>query len=384
MVLTVVSLFTGAMGLDLGFEQEGFEVRVCVEKDQQALETIKANRPLIPCIPHDIHKVKTEEILAKARLGVGEATVLTGAPPCEPFSTAGKRNGPQDGRAEAIFEFIRIVREARPQYFVFEEVPGLLSAAKRHISFYERIDMNADDLAPDERLGSFFAEVMAAFQETGYVLSCDLETAKLSVLNAADFGIAQKRKRFILVGVRDGPPVGPPSPTCTEWLTLEGALSSIHDPVPEYKEFPQSWGQYLPLVPPGGCWRDLPEELHRVVLGGAYDDPDNPRTKGKKGGRTGYMRRLSWRAPAPTLTDSPTAKSSCLCHPDGTRPLSVKEYAALQGFPPEMIFCGSTSTKYRLIGQATPTSMARAIARVILCHHRINTDKEKGTLTSKT
>jgi DNA (cytosine-5)-methyltransferase 1 len=366
------------MGLDLGFEREGFQVRACVEKDRHAAETIKANGYAACLIPHDIHEVTTKELLAKAGLGIGETIVLTGAPPCEPFSTAGKRNGDQDRRADAIFEFVRVIKEARPQYFVFEEVPGLLSAANRHISFYERVVLNPDGLDPDERLGSFFPKVMAAFQETGYFLSCDLKTAKSSVLNAADFGTPQKRKRFILIGARVGGSVPWPVPThCApdlvealsaprgHWLNLRQGLEGLQDCTPECLQFPVTWSHYLESVPAGGCWRDLPTHLQREALGGAYDFPDNCATKGLKGGRTGFLRRLSWDRPSPTLVDRPNTRAGCLCHPDEVRTLSVREYARLQGFPDEWNFQGPLSARYRLIGQATPVPLAQAVAKVI-------------------
>ena len=372
---TLISVFTGAMGLDLGFELEGFQTRVAVESDRAAVNTIKTNQPHIPVItrgggrlggrPAPIEEVSTEELLVAAGLGVGETTVLIGAPPCEPYSTVGRRNGKADHRANGILEFIRVINEAKPEFFVLEEVDSFLSAAIRHISFYDRIRKAKDGLAPEERLGSFFDEVMADFDDTGYSLSFDSHDPKGSVLNAAHFGVAQSRKRFILIGSRDGPSVKLPSPTTTLPKTLGQVLDEVRDPSPEYKDFPQSWGQYLPLVPQGGCWRALPSDIQRVVLGGAYDDPGNPHTKGKKGGRTGFMRRLTRDAPSPTLVDSPTTKAACLCHPDENRPLSVREYAALQGFPPSWIFRGSTSAKYRLIGQATPVPLAQAIAHSV-------------------
>ena len=372
---TSISLFTGAMGLDLGFELEGFETRVVVESDSFAIKTIKANRPSTPVItqkngkgkdrPASLENVSTEEILVEAGLGVEEATVLIGAPPCEPYSTAGRRNGKADHRADGILQFIRVINQARPRFFVLEEVDSFLSAAIRHIPFYDRIVKAKDDLAPEERLGSFFDEVMTAFINTGYKLSFDPSNPKGSVLNAADFGVAQNRKRFILIGSREGPAVGLPPKETEERKTLGQVLDEVGDSSPEYKPFSKSWGKYLPKVPPGGCWRNLPKDIQREVLGGAFDDPDNPRTRGKKGGRTGFMRRLSRNKPSPTLVDSPTTKAACLCHPDEDRPLSVREYAALQGFPPDWIFQGSTTTKYRLIGQATPVPLAQAIARAI-------------------
>ena len=372
---TTISLFSGAMGLDLGFELEGFETRVVVESDSFAVKTIKANRPSIPIVsrkygnrkerPASIEDVSTEEILVEAGLGVGEATVLLGAPPCEPYSTAGRRNGKADHRSDGIFQFIRVIKEAQPLFFVLEEVASFLSAAIRHIPFYDRVVTPEVDLAPEERLGSFFDEVMIEFLKTGYSLSFDFKNPKGSVLNAADFGVAQNRKRFILTGSREGFSVPLPAKDTNLPKTLGEVLDEVSDSSPEYKPFSNSWGKYLPKVPPGGCWRDLPEDIQREVLGGAFDDPNNPRTKGKKGGRTGFMRRLHRDRPAPTLVDSPTTKAACLCHPDEDRPLSIREYAALQGFPADWIFEGSVVPRYRLIGQATPVPLAQAIAREI-------------------
>ncbi len=369
---SVISLFTGGMGLDLGFDLEGFKVVVAVEKDPAAVATIRANRPGVK-IPLDgnrpisIEGITTGELLDKAELQEGEAMAVIGAPPCEPYSTAGRRNGKADHRADAVMQFIRVIKEARPRYFVMEEVESFLSAARRHIPFYDRIRIAKKEIDDDLRLGSFFEDVMKEFKQTGYILSYEEDNPKASVLNAADFGVPQKRKRFILIGSRDGPAVALPSPTYarSQWVTLGEALDDLSDPDPEYKDFPKAWGQYLHRVPEGGCWRDLPEDMQRLILGGAYDDPANERTKGKKGGRTGFMRRLSRAAPSPTLVDSPTTKASCLCHPTEDRPLSIREYARIQGFRDDWEFRGSVAAKYRLIGQATPVQLARAVARAV-------------------
>ncbi len=382
MELTAISLFTGAMGLDLGFEQEGFEIKVAVEKDRTAVETIKANRPNIPVIQQDIKNVPTEEILLEAGLSVGEATVVIGAPPCEPFSTAGRRNGFSDDRSNAVDEFIRVISEARPRFFVMEEVAGFVHSSKKHISFYERVKKKEEDLEEEEKLGSAFQEIMEHFQGLGYALSYNPDSPKSSILNAADYGVHQKRKRFILIGSRDGGSVGLPSPGYVSqesaevkqgskkaWRTLADAIGDgFEDPIPEHRQFSRVWAHFLEYVPAGGCWRNLPPEMHKEALGGAYDDPDNVETKGLKGGRTGFLRKLAWDRPAPTLVDSPTSKSTCLCHPNKMRPLTVGEYLALQGFPLYWKVVGKTTAKYRLIGQATPVALAGAVAKAILVH----------------
>ncbi len=380
---TAISLFTGGMGLDLGFEREGFQTRVAVESDSAALDTIRANRPCLQVLmgsngqskrPARIENVSTEELLTAAGLAVGEATVLIGAPPCEPYTTVGSRNGKADHRADGVEQFIRVINEVQPQFFVLEEVPSFLSAAVRHISFYDRIATPQADLPSDVRLGSFFDEVMDRFRATGYALSFNDANPRESVLNAAQFGAAQNRKRFILIGSREEPAVSLPSPTCTVPKTLGEVLDEIDDPHPEHQSFPRKWGPYMQFVPEGGCWRDLSEDMQRQVMGSAIDDPSDDRTRGKKGGRTGFLRRLSRDKPAPTLVDSPTTKAACLCHPNGERPLSIKEYAALQGFPPDWKFEGSLTARYRLIGQATPVPLAQAVAKAV--RQRIETDSE--------
>ena len=388
--LTIVSLFTGAMGLDLGFEKHGFEVRVALDNDAAVGATIRANHRTIPVVTRNLSDVTTPTLLESAGLKVGEVTVVTGAPPCEPFTTAGARNGFRDHRANAIHEFIRVVGESRPQYFVFEEVPGFLRAAKRHISFYERAKMKDHEIDADARLGSAFEEVMQVFQSLGYRLSFNANNPKSSLLNSADYGAPQKRIRFVLIGALHGPPITLPRPTHAApestavsagerlpWATLRDALAGLDSNCDEWVSFPEKWGQYLHRVPPGGCWRDLPTELHPVVLGGAHDDGTDPNTAGMKGGRTGFLRRLSWDRPSPTLVDRPTNKANCLCHPDETRPLSVKEYARIQGFDDHWKFSGSLSQRYQLIGQATPIHLSAAVAARIL-EHRMGNAPENG------
>ena len=159
-----------------------------MENERFAIETIGVNRPSLPVVGRDIASVPTAEIMEAAGLAVGDLDVLIGAPPCEPFSTAGRRNGFLDSRALAVYEFIRVVNEAKPQFFVVEEVPGFTRAAKRHISFYERMKTRPQDLDPDLRPGSAFDEIMAEFEDTGYNLNP-------GILNARRLWYASEEKK---------------------------------------------------------------------------------------------------------------------------------------------------------------------------------------------
>lgn len=365
-ILKAVSLFSGAGGLDLGLELAGIRLALAVDVDRWALETVARNWRRVfgrdvPVVRARVEDLTWQDIARAAGLRPGDDVVLAGAPPCEPFSTAGRRMGLADRRGRGMLEFARLVSEGRPRFFVLEQVPGVLSAAKAHMPYYDRVRMPPRDVPPECRPGSLFPELWSQLQATGYRLW-------RHVLNAADYGVPQVRRRLIVVGSRDWEEIDfPPPPTHSDrpldglppWRTLQEALAGLCDPCPEYLPLPRSWGHLMSLVPPGGCWRDLPEHLWQDALGGAFGGPE-------KGGRRGFLRRLSWDRPAPTLTDRPNHRSGTLCHPEEDRPLSVREYARIQGFPDDWEFCGGLATRYRLIGQATPVGLARAVGEAIV------------------
>lgn len=361
---TVISLFTCGMGLDIGFQRAGFETVYCNDITPFACNTIRRNRPGIHCDEGDITGISTRMILAGSGLEKGAADVLIGGPPCQSFSTAGKRRGFKDKRGAALLEYIRVIREARPRIFVFENVPGLLSAAKTHVPFYERA--GGRRITKSSSYGSLFAEILRNFSTLG---GYDFE---FSILNSADYGVAQKRRRLVMVGTRTGDAkslmasiigsarysmggAGGKKP----WRTLRDALRGMDDRNVEFLHFPK-WGRYLRYVPPGGCWVDIPKRHVRAAMMGAADSND-PKKRGRQGGRTGFYRRLAWNRPSPTLVTSPVMKGSCLCHPREDRPLSVAEYARLQGFPDGWKFMGTTAQKYRMIGEAVPVELGRQI-----------------------
>lgn len=355
--MKVVSLFSGAMGLDLGLEAAGHEVVVAVETDKTAVATIRLNRPDLPVIARPIEEVKTSEILAAAGLKAGDEFIVVGGPCCQAFSTVGKRESLGDPRGNLFLEFVRVVRQARPTFFLMENVRGLLSAAERHRPLKLR-GPGHPPLEEDELLGSAFAKVVTEFRKLGYYTVFD-------VLNAADYGTPQKRERFIALGSRDGHPVAMPlrsnneegSDGLSSWVTLRQTLNSAPatEP-PQFEKLNAIQQRFLPMIPAGGDWRSLPEELKREAMGKALDS---------WGGRTGFLRRLAWDRPAPSLVTTPTARATLLGHPVENRPLSTFEYARIQEFPLGWKFVGPVSAIYRQIGNAVPVGLGRALGQAL-------------------
>ena len=259
---SVISLFTCGMGMDLGFEKAGFQTRYTNDIAKFACETIRRNKPFVPCDKGDITKIQTTEILEKAGLTRGEVDVIIGGPPCQSFSTAGMRRGFDDKRGIALVEFIRVVSDAKPKFFVFENVSGLKSVAKKHVPFYDRIEKDKKTLSKDQKLGSLFDEILDEFKKIpGYEI-------EWKILNAADYGVPQKRKRLILIGsstvnpklifqeIESNAKWADPRIAKKEnkkpWKTLRDALAGLEDHEKECTKFPK-WGKYLTHVPPGGC-----------------------------------------------------------------------------------------------------------------------------------
>jgi DNA (cytosine-5)-methyltransferase 1 len=354
-----ISLFSGAFGLDLGLESVGIKTMVAVEKNPIAVKTIKLNKGQdFPAIDKPIEEVSTSEILEMGDLKPGEAFVLTGGPCCQSFSTAGKRQSLSDvGRGMLFKHFKRIVSEAKPRFFVMENVKGMLSAAVRHRPLDER-GPGFPPLAADEELGSALKVIREELASLQYYVIFGL-------VNCADYGVPQKRHRVIFVGSRDAENIVVPPATHSKhgmrgtikWVTLEDAIKGLKTLKQEWLTFADDRIKLLSQLESGQNWTDLPKRFHRTALGAAADT---------WGGRSGFCRRLAWNEPAPTLTTDPTGRATTLCHPNELRPLSVKEYAKLQQFPDNWKFAGSTAQKYVQIGNAVPIGLGAAIGDMLL------------------
>ncbi len=377
---TVVSLFSGAMGFDLGLEAAGLDVRVVVEFDPACCATIRNNLPETPVLERDIRGLSTKDILEAGRLKLGEVFCVVGGPPCQSFSTGGKRGSITDPRGSLFMDYLRVIREARPSYFVFENVANIVTAPIRHrpidqrpgknwnLSAYSknknggrRIDDDdeAEPLQPDEMSGAAVAVILEEFEQLGYHLT-------YGILNSADFGVAQRRLRFVMIGSRVTTSIELPRPTHSQegkpplhrWRSLRDVLAGLQDVTPMHSNYTPDFRRYFSLIPPGGNWRDLPEDLQKQALGEA--------AYAAGGGKTGFFRRLSWDEPTPTIVGKPNRKSSAICHPVEIRPLTVRECARVQGFPDGWCFSGAMHTQYLQIGNAVPVGLGKVVGEAII------------------
>ncbi len=357
--LKALSFFSGCMGLDLGLEKEGIKVLLACEVDSAARKTIEVNRPDIALIG-DIRNYSAALIREKAGLSpVEEIDVIVGGPPCQAFSSAGKRQGLNDERGNVFLTFIDLIAELRPRFAVIENVRGLLSAPLKHRP-HEMRGKTYSPLSQDEEKGGALLFITHRLRDAGYSISFNL-------YNAANFGSPQQRERVIISCSRDGEKLPYLTPTHSEkglyglpqWRTLKEVLEGLPKDGHHFVKFPEKRLKYYRLLKSGQYWRHLPVELHQEALGASYH---------AGGGKTGFYRRLAWDKPSPTLVTHPAMPATDLAHPEEDRPLSIEEYKRIQEFPDDWIIAGSLLNQYRQVGNAVPYSLGRAIARMLLTH----------------
>lgn len=324
----VLELFAGAGGLAIGLEQSGIKCLALNEIDKWACETLRENRPNWNILEGDIKDFDFREY-------ENQAEIVTGGFPCQAFSYAGKKLGLEDARGTLFYEFARVVKEVNPLICVGENVKGLLSHDK----------------------GKTLKGMISILDEIGY------NVVPVQVLKAINFKVPQKRERLILVGIRKDIEAKYEYPTPYNVIyNLSDALKKgeLYDTdVPKSKgsKYPEHKKQILDLVPPKGYWRDLPLDIQKEYMGKSFY---------LGGGKTGMARRIGWDEPSLTLTCSPAQKQTERCHPDETRPFTVREYARIQTFPDDWKFAGSISQQYKQIGNAVPCNLGKELGYSII------------------
>ena len=326
---TTIELFAGAGGLALGVEKAGFETIGLIEFNKDAADTLKRNRPNWNVICDDIANISGENLEERFGIKKGELSLLSGGAPCQAFSYAGKRLGFDDTRGTLFYHYAIFLQKLQPKMFLFENVRGLLSHDK----------------------GRTYQTMLNVFEDAGY-------TIQKEVLNAWDYGVAQKRERLITIGIRkdledkvkfEFPKPHDYKPVLRD--VLQNVPESLGSPYGEKKR------KLIELVPPGGYWRDIDPELAKEYMKSCWN---------MEGGRTGILRRMSMDEPSLTVLTSPSQKQTERCHPLEARPFTVRENARCQSFPDEWEFCGNVGSQYKQVGNAVPVNLAYEIAREIM------------------
>lgn len=357
-MINVISLFSGGGGLDLGFVYEGFNILWAIDNNKNAFETYKENFGN-HIVFGDINKIDINTIPT--------ADVIIGGPPCQSFSLAGNRNA-EDPRGKLVWKYLEILSKIQPKAFLFENVTGLLSAK----------DKNGEKILP---------QLQKAFYDIGYTIST-------SVLNAADYGVPQRRKRVIIVGLKDSRHFAFPEATHSEkadesrnlkkYVNVKEALDDLphaslkDDAILEYKTLPQNDYQRIMRL---NCFNvtehcvpkmsELDKFIcHHVKPGGNYMDiPTNVKSERIKrlqrdGGHTTCYGRMNPDEPSYTInTYFNRPNVGCNIHYCEDRLITVREALRLQSFPDNFkIVSSSKQGKNLIIGNAVPPILGRVLA----------------------
>jgi DNA (cytosine-5)-methyltransferase 1 len=334
--LKAISLFTGAGGLDLGLEAAEFEIAVAVEPSPGAVKTL-SQRESWRCVPRAIEEVSSEQILEEGDLQEGEAALLTAGPPCQPFSKSGYWvNGDtrrlDDPRASTIEHFLRVLRDTLPEAFLFENVHGFVYENKK--------------------------EALDLFQRTIDAINKDRKvtySARTMVLNAADFGVPQDRKRLFIIGHREGTEFGPPAPThqrtpageCEPVRNAWDAIGDLEEDCDPRLQVTGKWSGLLPSIPEGGNY------LYHTPQG------EGQPLFGWRRRYWSFLLKLAKNSPSWTITAQPGSATGPFHWKN--RRLSIREMARLQTFPDDFEILGSFTSARQQLGNAVPSALAEML-----------------------
>ncbi len=351
-MLKTFSFCSGAGGLDIGLQRTcDTDIVLRCENDSTIQETIRHHHPN-GILKDDIMQIS--EAHMRQYISDSEVMMCVGGIPCPSFSTAGKRKSFDDPRGACLTKFLNLSIEAGAKYIILENVRGLLSASLKHRPLNKR----NSPLQKDEMPGTVMKSIVSLLEEHRYSVTYQLVDAKY-------VGAATSRDRVILMAILDEPCLGLIQPTHDgderPFLTLGDAILPLETTEGHiHTQFSSKRLPYFEKLKEGQNWRHLPKDEQEEAMG--------PGTYAATGGKSGVFRRLAYNKSCPTLMCSPVMHTTALCHPTKLRPLSVQEYAAIQGFGESYEIKGSVSKQYRQLGNAVPVQLGEAIGRVIQAH----------------
>lgn len=317
---TFIEVCAGCGGLSTGLIKAGFKPVLLNDNNKDCCETLKKMHPGVNVICKSMDKIDYSEY-------IGNVDLLTGGVPCQSFSQAGLRKGLKDPRGDLILKFIDILNVIKPKMFMIENVKGLMTHEKG-----ETITRIINDLNRN-----------------------NLYDVKYKCLDSSKYEVPQKRERVFIVGILKSINNSFEFPEESKNIkVLKNVLTDV-PPSPgfEYNEYKKG---LFRMIPQGGCWVNLPENLQREYLGNSYNSG---------GGKRGILHRLSMEKPSLTLLCTPSQKQTERCHPLEERPLTIREYARIQTFDDNYEFIGSINSQYKQIGNAVPVKLAMHIGKAL-------------------
>jgi len=335
---TVVSLFAGCGGLDLGFKQAGFRILWANDFDKDAQAVYTRNK-LGKIDGRDILEITASDIAINE---IPDSDVITAGFPCQPFSNAGNRKGIHDSRGMLYNECLKIIARKMPKVILFENVKGLLST--NYIDGRKLVDVIKDDLSVKGGIGY---------------------NVEHRLLNASDHGVPQNRQRVFFVGIRKdlNMTFKFPAPQGKDGLTLRNLLDIPND-IPNQVdwEFSPQAMEMVKLIPEGGSWKDIPYEKLTERFQKIRDNMEKYHSPK-------FYRRFSRDEIIGTITASAQPENCGIIHPTENRRYTIREIARIQTFPDNFIFIDdtirNTVAMYKVIGNAVPVKLAKIIAIAI-------------------
>jgi DNA (cytosine-5)-methyltransferase 1 len=344
--MKTLSLFTGAGGLDLGLERAGFQIAGCLEIDRDALRTLEANRPEWARLDGDIHSYRPKDILAHLRLQRGEITLLSGGPPCQPFSKSGQwRHGAprrmDDPRAETLRAYFGVLEAVLPSTMLLENVQGLATSRTRANEKHHGLDVLESALRRiNKKHGTSYAP-------------------QVLLLDAASYGVPQHRQRVFVFASREGELLSPPSaghgdiPPGTvsrtaRFATAWDALHDLDDPDFDPALLPNGkWGELLPTIPEGANY------LHHTPRG------DGLPIFGWRRRYWSFLLKLAKDRPSWTVQAQPGSATGPFHW--RSRRLMIREISRLQCFPDSWVVEGASTSARRQLGNAVPPPLGEIL-----------------------
>ena len=318
---TFIEVCAGGGGLSTGLIKSGFTPILLNDNNNDCCKTLKHNHPDANIVCSSMDKIDYSQYVNKVDL-------LTGGVPCQSFSQAGLRKGLDDPRGNLMIKFIEILNLVKPKLFMIENVKGLLTH---------------DD-------GKTIEKILEALNNN------KLYNISYKCLDASKYNVPQKRERVFIVGVLktithtfDFPNENP-----TKKL-LKDVLYNVPDS--NGAKYNEDKIRLFKMIPQGGCWINLPDNLQKDYLGNSYNSG---------GGKRGILYRLSMEKPSLTLLCTPSQKQTERCHPLEERPLTLREYARIQTFDDSYEFIGTLNSQYKQIGNAVPVELAKYMGEALI------------------